>query len=136
VLTVPPPLPEVEEVEDALEVVNDDSPRARPVPRRDVEEAVQERRRPLPALQIPGSAPSEKRPPKPPKSKRSSRRDRSERSRGGIAVHPSIITGVLMMVGAVVWFFLGLAADRIFIYPPILFVLGIGAVIRGFTGQD
>ncbi len=41
-----------------------------------------------------------------------------------------------MMVGAAVWFFAGLAAGYIYPYAPILFVLGIGAVIRGFTGQD
>jgi len=41
-----------------------------------------------------------------------------------------------MMLGAVVWFFLGLAAGRIFFYPPILFVFGIGAVVRGFTGRN
>ena len=42
-----------------------------------------------------------------------------------------------MMVGAVVWFFGALFfLDRIFFYPPIMFVLGIGAVIRGFTGQE
>jgi hypothetical protein len=53
-----------------------------------------------------------------------------------IAVHPSIIVGLLMLLGAVVWFFLGLAAGRIFFYPPIMFVLGIGAIIRGFKGQE
>jgi len=39
--------------------------------------------------------------------------------------------GVGMMVGAVVWFVVGWAAGRIFIYPPILFVLGIVAVGKG-----
>ena len=39
--------------------------------------------------------------------------------------------GVGMMVGAVVWFVVGWMAGRIFIYPPILFVLGIAAVGRG-----
>ncbi|MFO0968178.1 MAG: hypothetical protein U0793_21695 [Gemmataceae bacterium] len=53
----------------------------------------------------------------------------------GVAVHPEILAGVGMMVGALVWFFAGLAADRIFIYPPILFCLGIGAIIRGFKGD-
>lgn len=56
-----------------------------------------------------------------------------ESTGGGIAVHREIVAGILMMVGAAVWFFLGLAANRFFIYPPILFVLGIAAVIRGFT---
>lgn len=42
-----------------------------------------------------------------------------------------------MMVGAVVWFVLGIVLiDRIFFYPPVMFVLGIGAVWRGATGQE
>ena len=41
-----------------------------------------------------------------------------------------------MIVGALVWFFLGLAAGRIFIYPPIMCVLGIGAIVRGFRGEE
>lgn len=71
-----------------------------------------------------------------PRRKRSKRRDESEGRGFSVAVHPSIITGLLMMLGAAVWFFLGLAAGRIFIYPPIMFVLGIGAIIRGFRGED
>ena len=39
--------------------------------------------------------------------------------------------GVGMMVGAVVWFVVGWMAGRIFIYPPILFVLGIVALAKG-----
>ncbi len=53
-----------------------------------------------------------------------------------ISVNSSIISGLLMMVGAVAWFVAGLAINRIFIYPPIMFVLGIGAIIKGFTGKD
>lgn len=47
-----------------------------------------------------------------------------------------IALGLLMMLGAVVWFVLGLAADRIFYYPPILFIIGIASVVKGFLGQD
>jgi hypothetical protein len=69
--------------------------------------------------------------------KRKRSRDTSYRSSGGgIAVHPSIVTGLLMMVGAVVWFVLGLMAGWIYFYPPVLFVLGIGAVVRGFMGAE
>jgi hypothetical protein len=46
-----------------------------------------------------------------------------------------IALGLLMMLGAVVWFVLGLAADRIFFYPPILFILGIASVVKGCLGQ-
>lgn len=39
--------------------------------------------------------------------------------------------GLLAMVIAVVWFVAGLAADRIFFYPPVLFVLGLVAAAKG-----
>jgi hypothetical protein len=61
---------------------------------------------------------------------------KSEGSGFSIAVHPAIISGLLMMVGAAVWFFVGLSAGIIYFYPPVLFVLGIGAIIRGFTGRE
>jgi hypothetical protein len=51
-------------------------------------------------------------------------------------VSPAVITGVLMMVGATVWFFGALALGVIFIYPPILFVLGLVAVVKGFLGHE
>jgi hypothetical protein len=65
-------------------------------------------------------------------------REEREQSRfSGLVISPSIVSGVLMMIGAVVWFIAGLAlVDRIYFYPPILFVLGIGAVWRGATGQE
>lgn len=43
----------------------------------------------------------------------------------------SVIVGILMMVGAVVWFFGGLAFGYIFYYPPVLFVLGLISTIKG-----
>lgn len=39
--------------------------------------------------------------------------------------------GVLMMVGAVVWFFGGLALGILFYYPPILFIAGLISFVRG-----
>ncbi|MEJ7593771.1 MAG: hypothetical protein WKF77_19710 [Planctomycetaceae bacterium] len=47
------------------------------------------------------------------------------------ASNGSMITGILMMVGAVIWFVGGLAADIIFFYPPVLFVLGFIALVKG-----
>ncbi|MBI3821807.1 MAG: hypothetical protein HY289_03900 [Planctomycetes bacterium] len=64
------------------------------------------------------------------------RSERRERSEPWLVVSPSVITGLLMMVRAVVWFFGALAAGWIFFYPPILFVLGIAAVFRGLTGRE
>ena len=51
-----------------------------------------------------------------------------------------VLGGVIMIVIAVVWFVLGLMADRIFFYPPVLLCFGIFAVIKGliqgnFTGR-
>jgi hypothetical protein len=43
-----------------------------------------------------------------------------------------MLGGVLMMVIAVVWFVVGLMFDYIFFYPPILFIIGVAALIRGF----
>ena len=40
------------------------------------------------------------------------------------------------MVIAVVWFGLGLAGDRIFFYPPILFLFGLVAFVRGLLGYS
>jgi hypothetical protein len=58
------------------------------------------------------------------------------RPRPPVVVSPGIVTGLLMMVGAAVWFFVGLEAGIIFFYPPILFVLGLGTMIQGFGGGD
>lgn len=50
------------------------------------------------------------------------------------SVNGGVIGGVLMIVVAVVWFVVGMAAGTIFFYPPILFVIGAIAVIKGLTG--
>ena len=49
----------------------------------------------------------------------------------------SMLGGVAMMVIAVVWFFGALfLADRIFFYPPILFIIGLVTFCRGiFSGN-
>jgi hypothetical protein len=52
-------------------------------------------------------------------------------------MNAGVIGGVLMMVIAVVWFVLGFFyLRRIFLYPPILFVIGIGAFLKGLLGRD
>ncbi|MCE5279302.1 MAG: hypothetical protein ABFD92_11090 [Planctomycetaceae bacterium] len=43
--------------------------------------------------------------------------------------------GLAMMVGAVVWFVVGWMAGYIFFYPPILFVIGIVALVRGLADR-
>ena len=47
-----------------------------------------------------------------------------------------VLGGVLMMLIAVVWFVAGLAADRIFFYPPILLVIGFVAVCKGLFNRE
>ncbi len=70
------------------------------------------------------------------KKKITSNGDEPKEWSGGIAIHPSILAGLAMMAGAAIWFFVGLAAGIIYLYPPILFCLGIGAIINGFRGTD
>lgn len=52
-------------------------------------------------------------------------------AKSGGSTDGSVVVGILMMVGAVVWFFGGLAFGYIFYYPPILFVLGLISTIKG-----
>lgn len=42
-----------------------------------------------------------------------------------------IAAGVIAMAGAVIWFFAGASIDIIFFYPPLLFTLGLIALVRG-----
>ncbi len=46
------------------------------------------------------------------------------------------IAGVLMMVGAVVWFVVGWALGIIFFYPPILFIIGLVCFIKGLANRN
>ncbi len=58
----------------------------------------------------------------------------SRTSRSG--TNGSVLTGILMMVGAAVWFFGGLAFGIIFFYPPVLFVLGFIALVKGIMSTE
>lgn len=71
-------------------------------------------------------------------------RDRQVRERenpggntGGRSLEGGILNGVsggmLAMIIAVVWFVVGLAADVIFFYPPILFIIGLVAFFKGLA---
>ena len=48
-------------------------------------------------------------------------------------IDKGMLGGVAMMVIAAVWFFGGLAADIIFFYPPILFVIGLYGLVKGLV---
>jgi hypothetical protein len=52
------------------------------------------------------------------------------------SVNSGAIGGILMMIIAAAWFFVGLSFNRIFFYPPILFVIGAIAVIKGVLGGN
>lgn len=70
-----------------------------------------------------------------------SRRNEDEAKPGHFAtergvVNGGVIGGLAAMVGAVVWFVVGLMNDILFYYPPILFILGIVAVVKGLVGGN
>jgi hypothetical protein len=51
-------------------------------------------------------------------------------------IQKGIFGGLIMMAIAVIWFVLAYMAGHIFYYPPILFVIGLYAFIKGiFTGN-
>ncbi|GAA4448715.1 hypothetical protein [Novipirellula rosea] len=65
------------------------------------------------------------------------RRNGDSVDRGGSSFFSSgTMGGLFMMVAALIWFFGGLAAGVIFFYPPILFVLGFVALVKGAMGDD
>lgn len=51
--------------------------------------------------------------------------------RAGIS--KGVVGGIVMMAIAAVWFFAGLAAGYLFYYPPILFLIGVFALIKGLA---
>jgi hypothetical protein len=68
-------------------------------------------------------------------------RESEETGNGGSSLESKgikmgVLGGVIMITISVFWFFAGLAADRIFFYPPILLVIGIYAVIKGVLGGN
>ncbi len=74
-----------------------------------------------------------------PRRKRPRRREREgprvafERGWFG-SMNAGVVGGVLMMLIAIAWFVGGLAVGYIFFYPPILFVIGLIALIKGLAG--
>ncbi len=51
-------------------------------------------------------------------------------SAGDEGMNRNVMIGIMMIVGALIWFFAGLVAGTIFFYPPILLVLGIVRIAR------
>lgn len=54
---------------------------------------------------------------------------------GGI-FNSGVMGGAAAMAVAVVWFVIGLANDYIYFYPPILFVIGLGAFLKGLMKSE
>ena len=52
------------------------------------------------------------------------------------ALSSGILGGSIAMVIAVVWFFTALSFDRIFFYPPVLFIIGLIGVIKGIADKN
>ncbi len=55
-------------------------------------------------------------------------------------IKKGLMGGVIMLLIAIVWFVVGLAAGYVFYYPPILAIIGIYAIIKGlakgnYTGE-
>ena len=73
---------------------------------------------------------------KPRKNTGGSRRDqikrKSKKSEDTSVAMNTIGGGIFMMAGAVVWLVAGLFADYIFFYPPVLFIIGLVTMIKGF----
>ncbi len=44
-----------------------------------------------------------------------------------------IVSGIAMIAGSILWFALGLLAGWIYLYPPIMFVTGVIALINGLS---
>jgi len=49
----------------------------------------------------------------------------------GSGTDGGVVTGILMMAGAVVWFFGAWALGWIFWYPPVMFILGFITLVKG-----
>lgn len=137
-LVVPEPEPVFEVEEEKFEVVEDEpeppSPPAPPKKPSSLQERFQASKTPT----KPASAASFEKQLKADKSKIKKRRKKKRESEfSGVAVGPAVATGIAMMVGAVLWFVVGFyALDRIFFYPPVLFVLGIVSVGKGLMGHE
>lgn len=94
--------------------------------------AAEERTAPVPAPKIPAREARRAVPSAP----RSDEYDSGPSAGGGIHISPAVLSGLGMMALAAVWFGLGWSAGRIYFYPPILFVFGLVAVVRGLLGHS
>jgi hypothetical protein len=145
VLAVPEMLEEVEEepVPDVLPA-DDDETTPRPERRSAIQAEPPERRRSsdnesLTDAPLSGwSTGPIRRSPDAPRRRRRRPELRREGGRGlsapSFEINGTLAGGIIMMIIAVLWFVLGLKAGFICFFPPVLFVVGLIAVIRGLSG--
>jgi hypothetical protein len=76
--------------------------------------------------------------PKPKRGPRITSADPNDRpyERPRIYISPGVMGGFGSMAFGAIWFFVGLSANRIYFYAPVLFFLGLVAVVRGFLGYS
>jgi hypothetical protein len=135
VVAVPAPPKSAED--EALDVLMSDSPDE---PRRRREDTPEPERQiqaeaPPPAPKAPPAPARVSDPPKRKKEKERQPRVVFEEGWFG-SINSGVLGGLLMVIIAIVWFFLGLMANRIFFYPPILLVIGIISMLKGLFGGD
>ena len=54
-----------------------------------------------------------------------------------VLINGEVACGFVMIVVAIAWFVGGLLwLNRIFFYPPVLLILGIAAIYKGFTAPE
>jgi glutaredoxin len=69
-------------------------------------------------------------------------RSKSERKKESrwlpmVFINGEVAIGVVMIVAAIAWFVGGLLwLNRLFFYPPVLLILGIAAIYKGYTAPD
>jgi hypothetical protein len=51
-------------------------------------------------------------------------------------IKAGVLGGIIMIAIALIWFFAGLAAGYIYYYPPILFFIGLYALIKGLVSGN
>ncbi|MFH1378376.1 MAG: hypothetical protein ABIH86_06460 [Planctomycetota bacterium] len=71
-----------------------------------------------------------------PRRSRRTHRTGSEKSIEEKGIDMGLVGGILMMLGAVIWFVVGWMGGIIFFYPPILFIMGLYGALKGLlTGN-
>jgi hypothetical protein len=122
-LVVPQPAADEDAAFEMLAADGDAIPETPAPPRRD----------PMPESLRPPDRPAPP-PPKPPRPIPRSR-DEDYQAPRGISLSPAVAGGLASMAIAAVWFFVALSANRIAIFAPVVFVLGLISVIKGLLGH-